>query len=388
MQCYQHAVSISESSVYLGKRYRKKYIYPIKVTYHFDEFTGSFYPGYKLNGEFFWKHISSSVLNDVKAGNAVILLDWANESLITKESFEKLHIGLRMSGLPKEQIILIMNGFNADEVYNNWFSPEEQCLEVVNLPFLMSHTSYYYNNIYNQTNGVKKFISSKNKIRKHYFLFKIRRARDYRIALLHAMASNNLLGKGNWSCLDDTSVDQSFKKSIRYRDDINYDIIKNLHLTIPHTLDCENTSTFNNVAGWSDKTTIAHETSYFYIASETYMNGSFKFFTEKIFKPLANFQPFLFLSFPGALKELKRLGFKTFSPFIDESYDDELDEIKRFNLIYNEIARLCSMSKEDLHNWYWNMEEILIHNHNHILTLYQTDPYIFNLVKYLNEKTA
>ena len=159
MQCYQHAVSISESSVYLGKRYRKKYIYPIKVTYHFDEFTGSFYPGYKLNGEFFWKHISSSVLNDVKAGNAVILLDWANESLITKESFEKLHIGLRMSGLPKEQIILIMNGFNANEVYNNWFSPEEQCLEVVNLPFLMSHTSYYYNNIYNQTNGVKNFIS-------------------------------------------------------------------------------------------------------------------------------------------------------------------------------------------------------------------------------------
>ena len=81
-------------------------------------------------------------------------------------------------------------------------------------------------------------------------------------------------------------------------------------------------------------------------------------------------------------------GVQTCALPIYESYDDELDEIKRFNLIYNEIARLCSMSKEDLHNWYWSMEEILIHNHNHILTLYQTDPYIFNLVKYLDEKTA
>jgi hypothetical protein len=388
MRCYQHAISIKESSVYLGKRVKRKYIYPIKVTYHFDEFTGSYYPGYKINGEFFWKHISAAVLEDVKSKNAVILLDWANESLITKESFEKLHIGLKMSGIPKEQILLIMNGFNANEVYNDWFTPEEQCLEVINLPFLMSHTSYHYKNLFSDLDGIENFRNSKNKIRKHYFLFKIRRARDYRIAMLYTLASNNLLEKGNWSCLQPTSLENNFKQSLKYRSDINYEIVEKLHDQLPHRLDCEEDSNFNNIAGWTDQTTTAHDNSYFYIASETYMSGKFKFFTEKVFKPIANFQPFVFLSFPGALKELKRLGFKTFHPYIDESYDDEQDEVKRFNLIYDEIKRLCSMNIEELHNWYWAMEDVLIHNHNHLLSSYKTDPYISNLVKYLDEKTS
>jgi len=25
------------------------------------------------------------------------------------------------------------------------------------------------------------------------------------------------------------------------------------------------------------------------------------------------------------------------------------------------------MSKEELHNWYWGMKDILIHNHNHLV---------------------
>jgi hypothetical protein len=28
------------------------------------------------------------------------------------------------------------------------------------------------------------------------------------------------------------------------------------------------------------------------------------------------------------------------------------------------------MSKEEIHNWYWSMEEILIHNHNHLLKIH------------------
>ena len=28
------------------------------------------------------------------------------------------------------------------------------------------------------------------------------------------------------------------------------------------------------------------------------------------------------------------------------------------------------MSKEEIHNWYWSMEEILIYNHNHLLKIH------------------
>ena len=35
-------------------------------------------------------------------------------------------------------------------------------------------------------------------------------------------------------------------------------------------------------------------------------------------------------------------------------------------LAYIQLKRLCSMTKEEIHNWYWSMEDILIHNHTHL----------------------
>jgi hypothetical protein len=116
------------------------------------------------------------------------------------------------------------------------------------------------------------------------------------------------------------------------------------------------------------------------------VHGEYKSLTEKVFKPIANFQPFVFVAYPGALALLKELGFKTFSPFIDESYDDELDEAVRLQMIYKEIDRLCCMSIQEMHDWYWAMKEILIHNHNHLLTLQHQEPKSLELIKYLYDR--
>ena len=59
---------------------------------------------------------------------------------------------------------------------------------------------------------------------------------------------------------------------------------------------------------------------------------------------------------------LKDLGFKTFSPFIDESYDNEKTTFKRMQKITKEIKRICSMSQDEMHEWYCQMEDILVHN--------------------------
>ena len=51
------------------------------------------------------------------------------------------------------------------------------------------------------------------------------------------------------------------------------------------------------------------------------------------------------------LAKLREIGYKTFSPWINESYDEEVDNDKRFFMILDEIKRLCSMSKEEIHKW-------------------------------------
>ena len=114
----------------------------------------------------------------------------------------------------------------------------------------------------------------------------------------------------------------------------------------------------------------------------------YKSITEKVAKPMANFLPFVFVSFKGALKLLRDIGFKTFHPFIDESYDDEPDEAKRVNMIYTEIQKICSMSKEDLHKWYWQMEDIYVHNYNFIQTYFTKDTHSLEMIKYLNDRVS
>ena len=64
------------------------------------------------------------------------------------------------------------------------------------------------------------------------------------------------------------------------------------------------------------------------------------------------------------------MGFKTFDGFIDESYDDICDNDERIKKIYSEIKKLCQLSKEEIHEWYWKMEDILIHNHRHLLSIH------------------
>jgi hypothetical protein len=384
--CYTDFVDIDEDALYLGKGRRNKYIYPIKMSPHFEPFAGYAEPGSKLNGEWFWKNMSAEALKDAQTGKAFIFLDWAHENHLNKSLFTMLHNSILSSGIPKSQIILAHNGFNAQEVYENWFPAEERRLTVKSWPFLIFHNSWHYSQPRNFSARMQEevFFSTKDTLRDYHFLFRTRRARSYRTTLLYKLASDGLLDKGNWSCLDNIPMQDGLRNSTRYSFSLDLEAVTKLHTLIPKALNNEPNGTFNNIAGWSDTNFIASKTSYFDITTETATTTEYHCFTEKVCKPLVNFQPFLFVGFPGGLKLLRELGFKTFAPFIDESYDMEQDENIRLQMIYSEITRLCNMSKEEIHNWYWSMSDILLHNHRHFLEFHKTDTYNTDLIKYLN----
>ena len=103
--------------------------------------------------------------------------------------------------------------------------------------------------------------------------------------------------------------------------------------------------------------------SYIYIVTETKFER-FVYPSEKICNPMIVLQPFIVFAAPHFLKHIKSLGFKTFSPFIDESYDDEENEEKRFIMLCNLIKNLSKLSKQEIHDWYMSIKDILIHNRN------------------------
>ena len=58
-------------------------------------------------------------------------------------------------------------------------------------------------------------------------------------------------------------------------------------------------------------------------------------FTEKIWKPITNLQPFILMADRHQIKKLKQ------------------------------IEILCNKSLEEIHDWYWSIEKILMHNYYH-----------------------
>ncbi len=122
--------------------------------------------------------------------------------------------------------------------------------------------------------------------------------------------------------------------------------------------------------------------SYFHLVTETFF-GPNVFLSEKIFKPISNLQPFLVFGDYLTLAELRRLGFKTFEPFIDESYDLEKDPKKRMLLLEKELLKLKNMSIEELHSWYYSITDILLYNQKHLYTFeeYECFDEIFQKIK-------
>jgi|TARA_Y100000310_G_scaffold231464_1_gene234026 hypothetical protein len=129
--------------------------------------------------------------------------------------------------------------------------------------------------------------------------------------------------------------------------------------------------------------------SYFSIITETDFDMAWKkisvnHITEKTIKTFLVFHPFILCGPYKSLEILRDWGFKTFHPFIDETYDTIKDPVERMNHIKIEIDKLCNKSLLELDEWYWKMEKILLYNHNHVKK--HSKNQILNLIELMENK--
>lgn len=90
--------------------------------------------------------------------------------------------------------------------------------------------------------------------------------------------------------------------------------------------------------------------------------------TEKTNKPIACCKPFIAFSTPYFLEDVRQLGFETFSPYIDESYDTETDNQKRLNMIVDEIERITNLPAEEYSILVENCHSIAAKNQQKLLS--------------------
>jgi hypothetical protein len=105
--------------------------------------------------------------------------------------------------------------------------------------------------------------------------------------------------------------------------------------------------------------------SLFYVPTETVYFGRRLHITEKTFKAIALEMPFVLVAPAGSLAYMREYGFKTFGTIIDESYDEEADDLKRLEKVSALLTNLNAMSVNERQQLHRHMLPMVEHNWNH-----------------------
>jgi hypothetical protein len=200
--------------------------------------------------------------------------------------------------------------------------------------------------------------------KKKLFLSFNRVAKLYRFNLLYDSIKYNLFNKSFFSfegaCIENLLNDNKFRNK-------QYDNLNDVLGMLPIRLNITETRT--NPTNIIEDDIQYFSESYFSVVTETMFDvnvettGAYKFFSEKVFKPISLKHPFIIAGWPTALIELRKLGYKTFSPFINEEYDTITDSEERHNAIMKELLRLSTMPDEYWLLWQKNIKEIVEYNY-------------------------
>lgn len=253
-----------------------------------------------------------------------------------------------------EYNILVANKFNQSPIRILWFSALEIMLQG-------------YNDILPNTLEIKSYDKK--------FLNLNRRWRSHRPLLVLLLYHKKLLDKGfvSFGPCDEHGDWEQIWNNLKHGASNNAEILNAISESesIKHMkpLYLDTYELHTNRAELTVSTNRYYEDSYFSVISETtfYLrerHQNSRFITEKTFKSIVMKHPFILVSIPKSLEVLKKLGYKTFSPWVDESYDREEDDNKRMMLIIKEVERLSNLSQQELELFLNSTKEICNYNYD------------------------
>ncbi len=318
----------------------------------------------------FLNHIESNTIEKIRSNKGKLVICAFEESRVDIKSMTFLHI--KLSKLKINKLYYITgNNWNIEKTYKIWCDRQgvEPIISIVN----SLEQLYLKGQDLSQDNGTFVSLDEIDKKRNKRFLCFNRRIRPHRYSLISMFHHNDLLkdnlvsfslerGKdlnhlGENRTPDLHTMTQIMGKT--YLRDTYISYFEELNKMSPMTVDYDN---LTNVMGPGCENKEPYLETYFSVVTETPFTESTYFSTEKVYRPMIQYHPFIVFGAPGTLSNLKELGFKTFSPYIDESYDNEISPFRRMQKITKEIKRLCSLSETEIYNWFTSMKYILIYN--------------------------
>lgn len=365
------------------------YIYPVEICHVLNTIYNNY--SIKLNGmEYTYNFIDTldpKVLRGLQNGTVKLLLNYIHDPLELHINLNEIAKFFANYGIADENIIIVA-GNTFENYYNEY--PDSK-IKITNGYIVLQQLSNKFNE-YPRVGSLgyesdyvkpddldnhirsKKFICLNRNMHRHHRWLSAYLALKYKLLDSSIFSFVALHNFHDWQKIYD-----SITNIIGEDDDIKCivdDIMKVIPLEVDtHHLPLDQKSGFN--LNNNNKELFAE--SYINIVSETSFernSGEFPFISEKTFHhPIINLQPFIVIGNPFTLKKLRELGFKTFSPLINEEYDECIDFRQRFKLIESEISRLSALSLSEIHDIYYQLREVLIYNQNHAKTFGDYNPF-------------
>jgi hypothetical protein len=194
--------------------------------------------------------------------------------------------------------------------------------------------------------------------------------RPHRLQLLADLYDNDLLEKTAISFPShDPLTDQSYS-DVTGRNDIQ----KILPLTIDDVQHSNNSHSIDIETA---------NTCAVQLVTETVHDINENYLSEKIYKPMVLRQPFIVFGPPHSLQTLHNMGYKTFSTFWPEGYDDIIEHDTRYNAAFNIVKRLGKMHINEIEDVLHDlrMQSVLEHNHQWFFMQHTLDKVICGLFR-------
>lgn len=344
-----------------------------------------------LTSSDFIKNISDDVMAYMKSGKLKIVTNLIHDPVDgSLPGLKKFEIAMNNIGVASNNINFIF-GNKCDHSHSlaiNLYTGSQLLVQQAD-----ELNSYPYFERGYHSDCVRKSDLDKNIIRAKKFLSPNNMMKHHRVTLAYLIMKYNLLNDGLYSFLEKISVEEIKSKVLQtYTDDettLNF-ISDKIAQMLPYELDTKGLTHAEkvNIVGLPGNVKSWYTDSYLHLVTETMFNDSTDvFLSEKVFRPIINLQPFLIFGQPKSLEKLKQLGFKTFSPIIDETYDLETNYKKRILLIEKEILKFSKMSIEEIHHCYYSVVDILLYNQQRLSSFANHDYFespleeIFNFYK-------
>lgn len=329
--------------------FKGKYIIPVGVNEDPLFWTG------KMNN---WPHLfellNDQYLKDLQSKRAFLAIDTSLEGYHTEWLWDWFRKSSSDYKIPISQIIYITGNSIVEDSLDNWKlnNNNKKNVTAIGYPHFEFEANFNKDILYQEGKTLPTWhdhynFKKKNQSKIKLYNFLNRKPRSHRMFFYSLLYHNkNLLDKGI------ISINKSWGDVIKVGNHIlDPEIVNSLNEDLPIRAFGED-NTGNPGYFISRFHTKAYLHSYISLISEAQFDDEQNtiFLSEKIFKVIACQQPFIVLGNKHSLRELRKMGYKTFSNAWHEGYDI-CDNINRMKAIIDVLENIKGLPKMDLLHW-------------------------------------